>query len=309
MIIVYGESLIDMVAGLNGEFSPMPGGAPYNFARALAMRGLAVGYSNPFSSDRFGQMLKGTLEASGAVHLGATSARPTSLAIVFRRPDGQPDYTFYREAVADRDHEPGAAAALTERPAEGFHTGGLALVPPDSARTCDLLRHFGARGVLRTLDVNMRPIIARSMGVSDQDYRRAALSAIALADIVKVSDEDLAHLGLAGDLVDATQSLVSRQCRLVVLTLGERGAWALTATERRKQAAIALRPVDTVGAGDCFFAGFVAALLRRRDAIAGDRSPDAGELDEALQHATACAAFTLARKGCQPPNLDDVPRP
>ncbi len=309
MMMVFGESLIDMVAGVTGDFTPMPGGGPYNFARALAMRGLSVGYINPFSSDIFGRLLKSTLEATGAVHLGPLSAKPTSLAIVSRRPDGHPEYTFYREAVADRDHDVSALAQLRTRPAMGFHTGGLALVPPDNAKTCDLLRHFGARGVLRTLDVNMRPTIARSMGVSDNDYRVAAQSAIANADVVKVSDEDLMNLGFDGDPVEAAYALLARGCRVVVLTLGERGAWAMTTSERRKKVAIAFDPVDTVGAGDCFFAGFIAALLRRRDAIRADRSPDAGELDEALQHATACAAFTLARKGCQPPSLDDVPPP
>jgi len=103
MFIVSGESLIDMVAAADGTFSPVPGGAPYNFARALALQGVPTGYANPFSDDLFGSLLKKTLEESGARHLGAISGKPTSLALVATDERGQPQYSFYRSQVADRD--------------------------------------------------------------------------------------------------------------------------------------------------------------------------------------------------------------
>jgi len=90
MFIVAGESLIDMVAAADGTFSPVPGGAPYNFARALALQGVPAGYANPFSDDLFGSLLKKTLEESGARHLGAISGKPTSLALVATDEHGQP---------------------------------------------------------------------------------------------------------------------------------------------------------------------------------------------------------------------------
>jgi fructokinase len=306
MYVVLGESLIDMVAGPGGVDQPLPGGAPYNFARALALRGFAAGYANPFSEDFFGQLLRRTLEASGAKHLGNRSSRPTSIARVTSR-DGKPHYTFDRGLVADRDLDAAWLAEFVLRhEATGFHTGGLALVPQDAPHAMAMLLGYRMRKTPCTVDVNMRPAVAQSMGATEADCRAAAFRAIEAADIVKVSDEDLAHLDLAGDPVDRARTLLTGACKLVVLTLGAGGAWAITGQESIHQAAAQVDCVDTIGAGDCFFAGFVASLMKNR-AWGSGGPPTAQRLEDALRHATACAAFNLARRGCQPPGLEDVP--
>jgi fructokinase len=307
MYVVLGESLIDMVAGPHGDFSPVPGGGPYNFARALALQGIPTGYANPFSEDAFGKLLKRTLAASGATHLGSVSAKPTSLALVTTDEQGSPTYSFYREGVADRDLDASVLSQATPRDVIGFHTGALALVPPDHRRTLAALGRFRARGALCTLDVNMRPQIARSLGVSLQDYRAAALDAIASANIVKVSDEDLLNLGLGGDPVTEAHGLLDRGCDLVVLTLGAQGAWALNAAHRLYQPAGAVQLMDTVGAGDCFFAGFVASLhVQGALTTLHARPATAAVLVQAIAHASACAAINISRKGCQPPTWQEA---
>ena len=79
MFLIAGEALIDMVNTPEGTYRPVPGGAPFNFARALALQDIGAGYLNPFSDDAFGALLKRTLEDSGALHLGHISHRPTGL--------------------------------------------------------------------------------------------------------------------------------------------------------------------------------------------------------------------------------------
>lgn len=307
MFAVAGESLVDLVTRPDGDCFPAPGGAPYNFARALALQGVETGYLNPFSSDAFGRLLETTLQASGARHLGRIVAAPTSLAVVSTNERGEPTYRFHREGVADRLIDGDDLVARVPAHTVGFHTGGLALVPPDAGSVVSVLCAMRARGIVCTVDVNARPAVVASMGVSPTDYRRAVLSTCGLADIVKVSDEDLRHLGLPADGPTAARIFLDSGCALVVLTRGDRGAEAIGADFHLFQSAAPVNVVDSVGAGDCFFAGFIASLVRGgalAGAAAGDADPVA--VQEALAHASACASISLERTGCQPATWDEA---
>ncbi len=220
MFVVTGEALIDFMAKPDGSYEPAVGGAPYNFARALSLQGLPVGYLNPLSDDRFGLMLRNGLTEAGVTHLGSTSVKPTSLALVSANELGQPNYSFYREAVADRELTSDTVVAAINASILAFHTGGLALVPPDHETVLAGLRYARELGVPRTVDVNLRPQVASSMGVSSAHYRDAAFAVIGEADILKVSDEDLRHLGLTSEPKVAARELLTFGARLVVLTMG-----------------------------------------------------------------------------------------
>ena len=309
MYVVAGESLIDLVARADGSYQPVPGGGPYNFARALALQGIPTGYANPFSNDAFGGLLQRTLQAAGAQHLGQISSKPTALALVSTDARGQPQYSFYREGVADRTIDAAALLGSISADTLGFHTGALALVPPDDAGMMQIVRHCRAQGVLCTVDVNMRPQIAQTLGISASRYRDAALAVLTSAHVAKVSDEDLHHLGFSGAPQVAARALLERGCKLVVLTLGADGAWALSADAQVFEAAQKVETVDTVGAGDCFFAGFIASL-RHQGALAAphERAPGAGVLVQALRHAAICAAINIGRKGCDPPTWEEAVR-
>ncbi len=309
MFLIAGEALIDMVATLDGAYRPVPGGAPFNFARALALQGVRPRYANPFSRDAFGGLLKSTLEASGAVHAGRMSSRPTSLALVSTDERGHPHYSFYRDGVADRDVDAAALIDLGTGQISAFHTGALALVPPDDRVVFAAAEHFRAHNVLCTLDVNMRPQVAATLGIDPASYVEAALQMIGCADIVKVSDEDLHHLGFDGAPQQSAGSLLERGPKLVVLTLGSSGAWGITATEQIHQAAPKVKIIDTVGAGDSFFAGFIAYLQHHDRLIeVREHAPPAEYLQRALLHAAICAAINIGRQGCQPPTWDEAQR-
>ena len=307
MFLVAGENLIDLVAEPSGSFVPHAGGAPYNFARALALQGVASGYLNPLSRDAFGALLKTTLLASGAHHLGPMTDRPTSLALVNTDEHGHPSYAFYRDNVADRELDPAAVFAAAPPDTIGFHTGGLGLVPPDDARALELLQRFRAQGALCTVDINMRLQVARSMGVAPERYRDGALLAIGAAHVVKASDEDLQHLGFSGAPVAAAQALLERGPHLVILTLGPDGAWALGPGLQVFQPALPVEVVDTVGAGDCFFTG-VLASLHRAGALMGLRegAPPVDLVTRALRHGAINAAIDVSRAGSQPGTWDEV---
>ncbi len=303
MFVIAGEALIDFIATPDGSYRPVAGGAPYNFARALALQGVATGYANPFSADHFGMLLSASLNSSGAVHLGPMVAQPTSLAIVSKSAAGQPSYQFYREGVADRAITLQQIAGHFDVKTLGFHSGGLALVAPDHEVIIAAQKKARSKGILCSLDVNMRMQVASSMAVAPNVYREAARAAIAGADIVKVSDEDLLHLGFSGAANDTARALLDEVCKVVIVTLGANGAWVLSASQEIFQSAQSVKVVDTVGAGDCFFAGFIASLIRD-NALQALRVqvPSAAMFERALQHATRCAAINIAREGCQPPS-------
>lgn len=307
MFLVAGEALIDLMPKPNGSYEPAGGGAPYNFARALALQGIPTGYLNPLSQDRFGVLLRSGLSDAGVKHLGAISETPTSLALVSASEQGQPTYSFYREAVADRELTPIALMASINASILGFHTGGLALVPPDHETVLAGLRYARELGVPRTVDVNLRPQVATNMGVSPAHYRDAAFAVIGEADILKVSDEDLRHLGLTLEPKLAARELLTFGARLVVLTMGASGAWVLSKNHELFQPADRVSVVDTVGAGDCFFAGFIASMAREGaiDSLL-TVTPDESLLARALGHATRCAAINISRQGCQPPTWDEA---
>ena len=158
-----------------------------------------------------------------------------------------------------------------------------------------------------SVDANMRPLVCPDLPA----YAAGVRSALAEANLIKVSEEDLAYLGFEGVApVDAARMLFAAPAvKLIALTLGEHGAAAAFKAGQRPAAAFppASQVVDTVGAGDCFFAGLVASLHS-----AGKLSVDAlAELDMAtlehvLEFAIATASLNVMEEGCNPPTMDEV---
>ncbi|MGQ0709993.1 MAG: PfkB family carbohydrate kinase [Rhodoferax sp.] len=307
-----GEALIDLIGSAEGCFDPCLGGAVYNLTRALALQGVGTVYLNPLSADRFGrQLAQGLAQAGvclaqpGAVH------EPTSLAVVALGAGGVPDYAFYRDGVADRRVSARALQAGCEAHAgiEVVCTGALALAPQDAGAYLPWLLQQRSLGRLVVVDANLRPQVMR-----DGDaYRRNVFDALGIAHVVKVSDEDLAHLQVPGRNALEQARALQRQCgaQCVALTLGAQGAALLLAngTVLMGRETRALDVLDTVGAGDCFLAGLVAAWLRQGLPKDWGRDAQTGTPEQAqtlLRSAIASASINVTRPGCQPPTLQEL---
>jgi len=306
-----GEALIDLVARGDGLLEPCNGGAVYNFTRALALQGLGTAYLNPLSRDRFGrQLARGLEEAGVALAHSEAVTEPTSLALVGVDEDGQPAYTFYREGVADRAVDALALSAAVERlPAlEAVCTGCLALAPQDRDRYLPWLQACRARGLMIVVDANLRPAAMPDA----QAYRETVYAALALADVIKVSDEDLLALAPSQPepLASAMELFSRGPARWVALTQGSRGALLLARDGRRWHArdAAALSIVDTVGAGDSFLAGLVAGLLGAQPGDTRDDSFSETIARRALARAVASASYCVQQRGCVPPISLEVDR-
>lgn len=311
MFAAVGEALVDLIEHPDGRFEPCLGGSVCNFTRAMALQGQCIRYLNPLSTDTFGQRFEQRLLADG-VDLGpaARSACPTSLAVVSLGQGGVPNYTFHRQHVADRD---GSAEDLIARLPAALpliHTGGLALVPGDWPKTKSVLLAAQLRGAVVSVDANLRTMVVGHNPAERNAYLQAVQQAMGLAQIVKLSDEDLAALGWLdkGLRAVADHLLSNPMTQLVALTLGADGA-ALATRQAFVQLPIpaAVHVEDTVGAGDCFQAGLLAWLAQSRQLTAdalNELTP--ADLEVALRHAMAAAAINVQRKGCQPPRWQET---
>lgn len=305
---IAGEALIDLIAREDGSYQPCLGGAVFNLTRALALQGVGTLYLNPLSGDRFGRALRDQLTQDGVQLARPEPVRlATSLAVVSVDAQGHPDYAFYREGVADRDISlAGLQADMARHPGiKLVCTGGLALDARDAGSYLPWLQAQRAVGRCVVVDANLRPSVMPDLAA----YRRHVMTVLAEAHIAKLSDEDLQHLALPGatPLAQAQGLLAALPAELLLLTLGAEGAWLLCRDGRGWHAREAepLSVVDTVGAGDSFLAGLLAALLAQ-PSTAGGLLPGLARLDDTaaaavLRHALACASLCVQRRGCVPP--------
>mgnify|MGYP003803811539 CR=1 FL=1 len=305
-----GEALIDMIAGADGRFEPCLGGAVYNLSRALSRQGVGTLYLNPLSKDRFGRQLADGLLQDG-VQLAVPQAvvQVTSLAVVNLDASGHPDYAFYREGVADRAT---GAQALTQACSAQENlslvcTGALALSPDDGETYLPWLAAQRQAGRTVVIDANLRPSVMPNLDL----YRRHVLTALQYADVIKASDEDLQCLNLPGAdaLAQARHLLQSSRASMLALTLGGAGAALLTRHGQLFQAreALPITVVDTVGAGDCFLAGMVTAMLARQLPADWGAAPVALDVaHELLGTAIASASLCVMQRGCVPPTRAQV---
>ncbi|MEM9756997.1 MAG: carbohydrate kinase [Pseudomonadota bacterium] len=306
MILCAGEALIDMLPrkteGGEAGFAPYAGGAVFNTAVALARLGVETGLFTGLSTDLFGEQLARVLALNGVdAQDAARSDRPTTLAFVTLT-DGQAQYAFYDENTAGR------MLSIADLPPDLGETaacffGGISLAVEPSALAYAALceREAPARTIM--IDPNIRPDFIQDA----PRYRSRIAGMIALADIVKVSDEDLRWLAGAGSTDDLARGLLDQGPRLVCVTAGSDGATGYTATGKVTVPAETVTVVDTVGAGDTFNAGLLASLSEAGVLGKADLA-NAGpaEIEAALRLGVRAAAVTVSRAGANPPRRGEL---
>ena len=230
------------------------------------------------------------------------SELPTPQATVHRADDGRNSYTFSLAGTAFTDLPAELLPPLPED-AWAIHVGTLALAvdPPASAYEALLEREAGHRRII--LDPNVRPA---SFGDADV-YRRRFERLVRLADVVKLSDDDAAWIYPDVPLTDVAELILGFGPRLVALTCGASGAVARSRLASVDVPAMAVRVVDTVGAGDSFGAALVAALID--EGALGpvtERKLDEAVLRGAVTYAVAASAVTCTRTGAVPPSRSEI---
>lgn len=307
MIVCCGEALIDMLPreSTSGEpaFAPYAGGAVFNSAIALGRLGVPAEFFCGLSTDFFGDMLRSTLTASKVgTRFAPVSPRPSTLAFV-RLVGGHATYLFYDENTAGRMIGEGDLPDLPDD-AQAMLFGAISLIPEPSGSTYEELMRREHKRRVTMLDPNIRPSFIPDAAKHQARIRRM----MAQADIVKLSDEDLAWFGEPGTAEETATRWLDHGPKLVIVTAGSKGATGYTKNGRATVTPAPVTVVDTVGAGDTFNAGVLASLygqgLLSSKASLADLSE--AQLTEALTLGARAAAVTVSRAGANPPWLREL---
>lgn len=299
-LLVVGESLIDVVERAGQDPVEHVGGSPANVAVGLARLGHTVELTTWFGSDARGHRIRQHLEAAEIdITVGSAQAPRTSTARAVLDATGAARYVFDL-AFDIPDTRPLRDPAL-------LHLGSIAAtIAPGASKVAALARRLQPLATV-SYDPNVRPAI---MG-SASEARRTVEGLVALADVVKVSDEDLDWLVPGLDVLTVARQWLALGPALVVVTRGSAGATALTAGGIEVDvAAPQVTVADTVGAGDSFMSGTIDGLARadllgaaRRHQL---REITADELRTVLARAARIAAITVSRPGANPPTTAEL---
>jgi fructokinase len=292
MMLCAGEALTDMINQGGEQWVSRVGGSVWNVARALAVLGERTAFAGAISRDRFGDALWASSEAVGLdLRLMQRVQRSPLLAVVEQ---GEPPrYFFIGDDSADLHFDPAALPAGWRKELRWAHFGGISLAREPLASTLvALARELKAQGVAISYDPNYRNLM-------DERYTPILQQMAALADVIKVSDDDLRGLfpGLA--LEHALERLRAfNPAAYCLLTRGGLGASLFHGGQRCDARAPKVEVVDTVGAGDASVAGLLHSLARYPER----------ELRGHLHASLAAGSAACLQAGATPPPPADMHR-
>jgi fructokinase len=297
-LLVIGETLVDLVPGLGGREAVL-GGSPYNVAIGLGRLGAKVGIATVLSTDVEGQRFKAALEADGVdlSYVAYSDAQSPTALVEEGTAESGPRYVFTLGGTAF--DAPLALPKLWPEELHHIHVGSIsALLSPLADTAYDALK--GAKGRRTTsYDPNIRPMIT-----PDRDKARADVERlVALADIVKASEEDVEWLYPERSVRDAMTAWLGLGPKLAVLTRGGKGAEAFTVDGHVTISAPMIKVQDTVGAGDSLMSSMLYAMDRDGTLGAGHSAWTPEAIHKWLNFAVRASAYTCTQKGSNPPRL------
>ena len=304
-VLTLGDVNVDMVIRLPQRVpGQMPqltpptlfgGGSVANVAVALARQGVAVGFVGTVGDDGFGRFALDDLVGEGVdvTYLRQVNAFTTTVFALIE-PDGERLVTAWPpQNAAHTFLRPQDVEAIDFSRAAWLHTSGMVMrASPVREAALHAMALARAAGVPVSLDLNLR---LELWGWGD-NIRETITRAVALADVVFGSaEEEIVPLAELNDHAQAAQALADG-ARTVIARLGAGGALVITPDGRAQHVAgFPTRVVDTLGAGDAFDGGFIAARLAGEDTV------------EATRWGNATAAWKIAHHGARGlPSRQDV---
>ena len=266
-VVALGELLIDFApVSANAAGYPtvaaQPGGAPGNFLAALQTYGCTTALIGKVGADRFGDLLKATLAEKGIETRGIVSdpAVFTTLAFVTLDATGNREFSFARKPGADTCLHAGEVDLALIDEAKVFHFGTLSLTDePARTATQKAVAYAKEKGRLISFDPNLR----KPLWPSETAAKEQIEWGLHQADIVKISDEEIAFLWGLSPEEGAQKLLKEYGVQLVYATLGPRGCRFANRQGSGEVASPAgIHVVDTTGAGDIFGGSAMSQFLK-----------------------------------------------
>ncbi|HKB81794.1 MAG TPA: carbohydrate kinase [Burkholderiales bacterium] len=285
-----GEALTDLIRQDNGYWLARAGGAPWNVARVVAGFGISSAFAGSVSRDNFGNEIAALSREAGLdMRFLQQHDKPSLLAIVHET--SPPRYYFIGTDSADLAFDPALLPANWSRSVEWLHCGGISLArEPLRSRLVGLLEDAKAAGARVSFDPNFRNLMTTA-------YDATLVRVAHLADVIKVSDEDLRGLFRTSDQVGALAQLKALNPKAAIMvTLGAEGAELHSRGQRLRQVSPNVEIADTVGAGDASIGGLLCSLMNRPNA----------DWQAHLRYAVAAGTAACLHAGAAPPTLGSV---
>lgn len=308
-IVALGELLIDFTEagyGKNGMkfFEQNPGGAPANLLTAASHMGCHTAFIGKVGADMHGIFLKETLENEGIDTRAVVEDADyfTTLAFVEIDKSGERNFSFARKPGADTMLRKKELDAELLSNCRIFHFGSLSLTDePSKGATLEAVTLAKKAGAIISYDPNYRSSLWKNQRTAVEEMK----GVIPLADVMKVSDEESLLLTGMTNYEEAADELLTLGPQLVAITLGKQGVLVARKGKKEIVEAFRVKAVDTTGAGDSFWGGFLSCFL------SFDQTVDQMEWENIKKCAVtgnAVAALCVQKRGGIPsiPNKEAV---
>ncbi len=288
-IWVLGDAVVDLIPDGEMHYLKCAGGAPANVAVGVARLGVPAGFIGRVGKDPLGQFMQQTLQAEkvNTDFMKLDEEHRTSTVVVGLE-DGERSFTFMVNPSADQFLEVSDLPVFSD--GDILHCCSIALInePTRTATLTAMKKLKECEGSIVSFDPNLR----ESLWKSQQEMISVVMQAVALADVLKFSEEELTLLTGKATLDEAFDYITETYPeKLIIVTLGKDGAMYHFNQAHNTVAGKALKPVDTTGAGDAFVSGLLAHLAMNPDWQQID------VLEEIIRRANASGALATTAKG------------
>lgn len=295
-----GEALIDFIPQQNNVslqdvsgFDKKAGGAPANVTVAASKLGAEAYFVGMVGKDSFGAFLIKELERFGVhtQYVFQTDRAKTSLAFVSLDESGQRDFSFYRDPGADMLLDETLISDLQLQKSDMVSFCSVDLVDyPVKYATMRLLEKANKAGAMVLFDPNVRWNLWK-----DHDaLRETILEFLAYADLVKVSDDELAFITGTADEEGAIDFLKAKGVERLIVTRGKDGATAYFGNTHIDVPGEDVRAIDTTGAGDAFVGATLWYIDQNDTSI---DSYEAADIRSMLTFANKAASLSVTKHG------------
>ena len=285
---VLGDAVVDLIPDGDNHYLRCAGGAPANVAVGVARLGGEAEFIGRVGQDPLGKFMQETLQAEqvGIEHLILDPTQRTSTVIV-GLDNGERSFTFMVNPSADQFLE--IADLPIFQQGEWLHCCSIALInEPSRSAAFEAIKRIKQAGGFFSFDPNLR----ESLWQSQAEMKTVVNQVVAMADVLKFSEEELQLLTDTMDLAQATNVITTQYpTKLIIITLGKDGAIYHLNGNSKLVAGKALTPVDTTGAGDAFVSGLLAGLSQQTD------WQNEQHLVEIIRQANGSGALATTAKG------------
>jgi fructokinase len=285
---VTGDAVVDLIPDTTSTYLKCPGGAPANVAVAISRLGGDSAFFGRVGQDPLGRFIKAILEQEqvNTDKLLLDDMQRTSTVIVDLDDSGERSFTFMVKPSADQFMQYSDIPSFDQ--GQWLHVCSIALAnEPSRSSTLHAMQTMKDAGGFVSFDPNLRD----EVWMNPNEIKPIVLKAIALADIVKFSDDELLFLTESNTLEAGIEAIAPFNIYLTLITQGAKGALVITPESQTLISGKAIKPIDTTGAGDAFVGGLLTRLA------ASPAWQEKAEILDAITWANGCGALATTQKG------------